>query len=251
MLIQKQQQEKEKENQILQQKQKENLIKQQQLERNKKLILLKKQQQQRKENELKQNVKQNVKQSQKMQQEKIPKNRDIEEQKLSQMQYQQKQKNLKNVKNKNNNMKSSKQSSKKSIISNKKSQISKNNENEEDDEKIPEDTVVNRKFNSENNTNSQIGKQNNLSQKAVTGVNHLVLNPQIQQYISYNNGSSMLQNQNLSNTNYDISIPNINNSGYAYQNSQPSPYIMMGNNSQIIGNSNNNYELYNNTVGYV
>ena len=251
MLIQKQQQEKEKENQILQQKQKENLIKQQQLERNKKLILLKKQQQQRRENELKQNVKQNVKQSQKMQQEKIPKNRDIEEQKLSQMQYQQKQKNLKNVKNKNNNMKSSKQSSKKSIISNKKSQISKNNENEEDDEKIPEDTVVNRKFNSENNTNSQIGKQNNLSQKAVTGVNHLVLNPQIQQYISYNNGSSMLQNQNLSNTNYDISIPNINNSGYAYQNSQPSPYIMMGNNSQIIGNSNNNYELYNNTVGYV
>ena len=143
-------------------------------------------------------------------------------------------------------MKSSKQSSKKSIISNKKSQISKNNENEEDDEKIPEDTVVNRKFNSENNTNSQIGKQNNLSQ---TGVNHLVLNPQIQQYISYNNGSNMIQNQNLTNTNYDISMPNNNNIGYIFQNSQPNPYIMMGNNSQIFGN--NNYELYNNTFGYV
>ena len=246
---QKEQQEKEKEKQILQQKQKDNLIKQQQLERNQKLILLKKQQQQRRENELKQNVKQNVKQNQKIEQEKVPKNRDIEEQKLSQLQYQQKQKNLKNTKSKNKNMKNSKQSSKKSILSNKKSQISKNNENEEDDEKIPEDTVVNRKFNTSNNTNSQMEKQNILSQKAASGVNHLVLNPQIQQYISYNNGSNMMQNQNLTNTNYDISMPNNNNIGYIFQNSQPNPYIMMGNNSQIVGN--NNYELYNNTFGYV
>ena len=261
LLIQKQKEQQEKENQILQQKQKDNLIKQQQLERNQKLLLLKKQQQQRRENEvIKQNVKQIQQQSQKIKYEKIPKNRDIEQQKLSQMQYQQKQKNLKNSKIKNNSMKNSKQSSKKSIISNKMSQTSKNKENEEDEEKIPEDTVVNnRKYNTSNNTNNitnsfnlfQSENQNVLSQKPMTGVNHLTLNPQIQQFIRNNNGNNIIQNQNVSNTNYNVAIPNINNIGYIYQNNQNNPYIMMENNSKIIGSTNNNYELYNNTVGYV
>ena len=82
------------------------------------------------------------------------------------------------------------------------------------------------------------------------GINYLSqlnINPQNQQYIEYNTNSNAKQIQNLYNTNYNITVPNIHNNEYIYQsnknNNQKNSYIVMGN--QIIDNNNEGFNLIN------
>ena len=85
------------------------------------------------------------------------------------------------------------------------------------------------------------------NQQRVVNMNQLGYSPQIQQYSNYNTvGNSNI----LSNTNYNINVPNLINSGYIYQNNiQPDAYIINDNNNQI-NEKDDNFNLFN-SGGYV
>ena len=222
LLLIKQQQEKEKEKQILQQKQNEAIINQQQLEKQKKMLLLKQQQQRQNQNQKISHPKDNLIGLMSLNQQ-IPR------------QQQQKKSNVKIPKK---------------II--RKANISKHKKSEED-ENGPKDTI---KSNSKRTSNSNINNKYNLpqmqrqyssgaNQQRMVNINQMEYSPQSQQYINYNT----VNGNNLSNTNYNINIPNLGNTEYIYQNNiQPRAYIISGTNNQIIqndDNDNDNYNLFN------
>ena len=222
LLLIKQQQEKEKEKQILQQKQNEAIINQQQLEKQKKMLLLKQQQQRQNQNQKISHPKDNLIGLMSLNQQ-IPR------------QQQQKKSNVKIPKK---------------IIP--KANISKHKKSEED-ENGPKDTI---KSNSKRTSNSNINNKYNLpqmqrqyssgaNQQRMVNINQMEYSPQSQQYINYNT----VNGNNLSNTNYNINIPNLGNTEYIYQNNiQPGAYIISGTNNQIIqndDNDNDNYNLFN------
>ena len=222
LLLIKQQQEKEKEKQILQQKQNEAIINQQQLEKQKKMLLLKQQQQRQNQNQKISHPKDNLIGLMSLNQQ-IPR------------QQQQKKSNIKIPKK---------------IIP--KANISKHKKSEED-ENGPKDTI---KSNSKRTSNSNINNKYNLpqmqrqyssgaNQQRMVNINQMEYSPQSQQYINYNT----VNGNNLSNTNYNINIPNLGNTEYIYQNNiQPRAYIISGTNNQIIqndDNDNDNYNLFN------
>ena len=225
LLLIKQQQEKEKEKQILQQKQNEAIINQQQLEKQKKMLLLKQQQQRQNQNQKISHPKDNLIGLMSLNQQ-IPR------------QQQQKKSNVKIPKK---------------IIP--KANISKHKKSEED-ENGPKDTI---KSNSKRTSNSNINNKYNLpqmqrqyssgaNQQRMVNINQMAYSPKSQQYINYNT----VNGNNLSNTNYNINIPNLGNTEYIYQNNiQPGAYIISGTSNQIIQNDDNdNYNLFN-TGSYV
>ncbi len=227
LLLIKQQQEKEKEKQILQQKQNEAIINQQQLEKQKKMLLLKQQQQRQNQNQKISHPKDNLIGLMSLNQQ-IPR------------QQQQKKSNVKIPKK---------------IIP--KANISKHKKSEED-ENGPKDTI---KSNSKRTSNSNINNKYNLpqmqrqyssgaNQQRMVNINQMAYSPKSQQYINYNT----VNGNNLSNTNYNINIPNLGNTEYIYQNNiQPGAYIISGTNNQIIQNDDNDNDNYNlfNTGSYV
>ena len=225
LLLIKQQQEKEKEKQILQQKQNEAIINQQQLEKQKKMLLLKQQQQRQNQNQKISHPKDNLIGLMSLNQQ-IPR------------QQQQKKSNIKIPKK---------------IIP--KANISKHKKSEED-ENGPKDTI---KSNSKRTSNSNINNKYNLpqmqrqyssgpNQQRMVNINQMAYSPKSQQYINYNT----VNGNNLSNTNYNINIPNLGNTEYIYQNNiQPGAYIISGTSNQINQNDDNdNYNLFN-TGSYV
>ena len=227
LLLIKQQQEKEKEKQILQQKQNEAIINQQQLEKQKKMLLLKQQQQRQNQNQKISHPKDNLIGLMSLNQQ-IPR------------QQQQKKSNVKIPKK---------------II--RKANISKHKKSEED-ENGPKDTI---KSNSKRTSNSNINNKYNLpqmqrqyssgaNQQRMVNINQMAYSPKSQQYINYNT----VNGNNLSNTNYNISIPNLGNTEYIYQNNiKPGAYIISGTSNQIIQNDDNDNDNYNlfNTGSYV
>ena len=235
LLLIKQQQEKEKQVQLL--KQKEAIMSQQQLERQQQYLMLEQQEQQRQLN-----------QNQINDQMAHPKDTLNSQSHYIQNQQHQKKPNVKIGKNiipKGNAIK-------KQIIQKK---------IEDNDEKIPRDTIKgSSKRSSYSNININNANTNNhnlprmqrqystgANQQRVVNMNQLGHSPQIQQYSNYNTvGNSNI----LSNTNYNINVPNLINSGYIYQNNiQPDAYIINDNNNQI-NEKDDNYNLFN-SGGYV
>ena len=138
-----------------------------------------------------------------------------------------------------------------------KANISKHKKSEED-ENGPKDTI---KSNSKRTSNSNINNKYNLpqmqrqyssgaNQQRMVNINQMEYSPQSQQYINYNT----VNGNNLSNTNYNINIPNFGNTEYIYQNNiKPGAYIISGTSNQIIQNDDNDNDNYNlfNTGSYV
>ena len=209
-------------NQIQLQNQKEALLQQQQLERQQKLLLLKQQQQQRKEkeNELIQN---NLRA-------KIPKiqNNLQQQQKITKIQSQHPQNNL-------SQLQKQQLQGKKQLIKNSRKaapvanspKISKSQDKNviEDDEKIPKDSIKSNKRKNNSNYNiTHINNRNNHNlphvqrqfsqgeQEGSSSLRQLIFNSPNQQYTTYGPVDNNVQNQILSNTNYNSNvIPNYNN----------------------------------------
>ena len=270
-LLIKQQEEKEKEkirkqNEL--QRKKESLIHKQQLERNQKLLLLKQQQEQRKQQELNQNQIQNNSQMQKQNQKQINQIQNTIQQKKSQTQQQiqtktpipppkQKQnlqqKNItmqSQLRQQNNNVKNKDKVAKKVVPTVvKKSKIPK-----PESEDFPEDTVRKENVKHKKNISKKVQKQHsNTSSQKGTGGNHQNINTQMkqQQYINYNSEPNNINNKNINYAGYNIITPNLNNNEYIYQNNnQQNPYVVSGNNKQIIESSYDGFNLFHST-GYV
>ena len=244
LLLMKQQQEKERLQQIQLQKQKEALINQQQL-------LLLQQQKQQKELINQNNPKLHPQNS-------IPK---PHQQILSQSQgpiLQQKISiNQSQLPNKNLILKNSRIAAPTANLS---TNLSQSTKGKTGGVKIPKDNNKTKiKFSNFNNYNSVNVNNSNLpklqrqfsggsSHQVMNNNNQVNINPQIQQYIGYNTSSNDQQIQNLYNTNYNITVPNLNNNGYIYHNNNQQNSYITGNSNQIIDN-NDEFNLFNN-AGY-
>ena len=248
------------ENKIQLQKQKENFVQQQQLERQQKLLLLKQQQQKRKEKE---NALLNQNQIQNNLRSKIPKSQNNlqQQQKITNIQSQHPQNNISKLQQQQIQAKKQliKSSRKAAPVANSPKPKSQNKNIIEDEEKIPRDTIKNNKRinNSNYNTNINIKNKYNLpqvqkqfsegAQQGSTILKQLGLNSPIQQYVTYDNPMDrIVQNQNLSNTNYNVNIiPNYNNTGNIYQTNIPQSSYIVEDNNLIIGNNNDGFNLFN------